>query len=222
MLMTEATTTTEGQTASQTAAETNSAGLQTSNDGQAAQQQATSDASQASSQDGNTTGESSSEAGKPSGAPEQYSDFSFPEGAQMDAKGIEAFTAFAKDSNLSQEAAQALIDKMAPAMAERQVSVLNEARQMWADQSRGDKEFGGSKLDASVKTANDVLTQYGTPELRTLLVESGLGNHPEVIRVLSRVGNVLSADSVVTGSTGAKAPASTWDSMSTRLYPSQQ
>jgi hypothetical protein len=50
--------------------------------------------------------------------------------------------------------------------------------------------------------AKKALDAFGTAELRSLLNESGLGNHPEVIRFMFRAGKAISEDSMVTGTKG--------------------
>ena len=62
--------------------------------------------------------------------------------------------------------------------------------------------------------AKKALETFGTPELRTLLNESGMGNNPEVIRAFYRVGKAISEDKFVSGKA---TPADANDARS--LYP---
>ena len=156
--------------------------------------------------------------GKPEGAPEKY-EFASPEGVQLDPKSVEVFSEVAKELNLSQEAAQKVIDKVGPAMAARQAEALAQARADWTEGAKSDKEYGGDKLPENLAVAKKALDQFGTPELRTLLNESGLGNHPEVIRVFYRAGKAISEDEFVPG--GAGRPTGSKD-YATSLYPNQQ
>lgn len=104
--------------------------------------------------------------------------------------------------DLPQDKAQLMLDKMAPVLAQRQAEQIQAVRTEWADTSRADKEFGGDKLGESLATAKKAMDAFATPELRTLLDESGLGNHPEVIRLFYRTGKAMSEDSLVTGAPG--------------------
>lgn len=207
-LMTEAPATQEGQTTSQPAADVQAPAATDT----ATQRQADGD------QAAKPEGEAKEGQGKPEGAPEKY-EFAQPDGVEMDEAGLAAFSDFAKSVNLSQEAAQAMLDKLAPAMAQRQQAVIEATRQQWAETARTDKEFGGDKLTDSLASAKKALDQFGTPELRTLLNDSGLGNHPEMIRLMVRAGKAISEDSFVGGGTGA--PASSKNAASS-LYPNQQ
>ena len=135
---------------------------------------------------------------KPQGAPETYT-FQAPEGTTLDDAVLESFSAVAKELDLPQDKAQMVLDKMAPVLATRQVEQLQAARETWAETSRADKEFGGEKLDENLAVAKKAMDAFATSELRALLDESGLGNHPEVIRMFYRTGRAMSEDRFVTG-----------------------
>ena len=105
---------------------------------------------------------------KPQAAPEKY-EFKAPEGKQFDAEVLSTYSEVARELNLSQEAAQRVLDAMAPKMAERQVAQIEAIRTEWANTSKTDKEFGGEKLSENLSTAKKALDAFGTTELRTLL-----------------------------------------------------
>jgi len=138
---------------------------------------------------------------KPEGAPEKY-EFKAEEGVTLDDQVIGAFSEVAKELNLSQDAAQKVLDKMAPVIASRQAEQIEAAQAAWTDSAKTDKEYGGDKLQENLAVAKQALDTFGTPELRTLLNESGLGNHPEVIRVFYRAGKAISQDKFVSGAGG--------------------
>lgn len=220
-LMTDtAATTTEGTASSQDAASTTSqGGEQTAN-----QQQANADQNQTSTQDGAKDGVTDGNTeGKPQGAPESY-EFKAPEGKEFDAEVLTAFSEVAKEANLSQEAAQKLLDKMGPTIAQRQMEQFENIKNDWAQSAQTDKEFGGEKLNENLAVAKKALDSFGTPELRTLLNESGLGNNPEVIRFMYRAGKAISEDKFVGSTTGANprgAPKS-FNDQASALYSNQQ
>lgn len=151
------------------------------------------------------------------GAPETY-EFKAPDGSEFDPKVIEKFSSVAKAQGLTQEAAQAILDEMGPVLAERSSEALASARAQWVEQARADKEFGGDKFDESLGAAKKAIETFATPELRQLLETSGLGDHPEVIRLMTRIGRAISPDSVVRGQ--PSAPAET--DRAARLYPTMK
>jgi hypothetical protein len=157
------------------------------------------------------------EADAPKGAPEAYQ-FKGPEGSKFDTKVIEEFASVAKELDLPQDAAQKILDKVGPVIAARQAEARDAAVQQWADDAKTDKEFGGEKLNENLAVAKKALDAFGSPELRTLLNESGLGNHPELIRMMVRAGKAISEDTMVTGGQGG----STDRAAASVLYPNQK
>jgi hypothetical protein len=221
-LMTDqAATTTEGAPASQDASSTQPTG----GEQQASQQQADSTQNQQAGQDGQKTGNAESDkAGDTSkqGAPEAY-EFKPPEGQQFDPEVMNSFSEIAKELNLPQDAAQKMVDKVAPKILERQMQALETVRNEWAESARTDKEFGGEKLNDNLVTAKKALDAFGSPELRQLLNESGLGNHPEMIRLMYRAGKAISEDRFVGGTRGGqKSGPKGFNDLASALYSNQQ
>lgn len=133
------------------------------------------------------------------GAPDKY-EFKAPEGAAAYDSGlIAAFEAGAKEANLPQDAAQKLLDTMSPKIQEIQAAQVTAIRTGWAEASKSDKEFGGENLGANLAVAKKALDTFGTPELNKLLVSTGLGSHPEMIRLMFKAGKALSEDTFVAG-----------------------
>ena len=151
-------------------------------------------------------------------APETY-EFKAPEGRVFDSEVIAEYSKVAKELNLSQEAAQRVLDAVGPKLAERQAAQIEAVRNGWADNSKADKEFGGDKLTENLGVAKKALDQFGTAELRSLLNESGLGNHPEVIRFMYRAGKAISEDRIVTGAAAtAKSGPKSFADLADALY----
>jgi len=151
---------------------------------------------------------------KPDGPPETY-EFKAPEGKEYDAAVLEPFAEAAREANLTQDAAQKILDRMAPALAARQQEQVTTVRTGWLESSRADKEFGGERLQENLSAAKRALDSYAAPEFRKLLDDTGLGNHPEVIRMLVRVGKSMNEDSFVKGGAAFKG---THD-LAAKLYP---
>jgi hypothetical protein len=126
-------------------------------------------------------------------APEKY-EFKAPEGAILDEQLIGSFSEAAKELKLSQDAAQQLLDKMAPAIEKRNAEVFDTMRETWKQQTIVDKFIGGAELDKNLAVAKRGLEFAGSKELRKLLDDSGLGNHPEVIRAFHKVGAMIGED----------------------------
>ena len=80
---------------------------------------------------------------KPEGAPEKY-EWAAPEGVTLDESIMGSLSEVAKELNLPQAAAQKLVDKIAPVMAQRQVEQFEALRTEWRQASSSDQEFGGA------------------------------------------------------------------------------
>ena len=48
--------------------------------------------------------------------------------------------------------------------------------------------------------ATRAFAQFSSPELRSIMNDTGLGNHPEMIKVFAKIGEMLGEDSLVVGS----------------------
>lgn len=159
----------------------------------------------------------------PTSAPDRYEFTSPDEGAKYDANVLSAYGKVAKELNMTQEAAQKMLDNLAPVLRDNQISQIEATKAEWANNSKADKEFGGESLDANLSFAKKALDTYGSPELLALLNESGLGNHPEVIRAFYRAGKAISEDRFVGGkaTAGRSSGPRGFNELASSLYPNQ-
>jgi len=133
------------------------------------------------------------------GAPEKYTDFTMPEGMTLDkdmaAKAMELF----KGMNLSQEDAQKLVTLQAESAKALNDAVLQGYQQQvneWKDSSM---KLYGAKSQEEFAVAAQAINRFGTPELRSILNETGLGNHPELVKFFVQVGHAIKEDSPADG-----------------------
>ena len=145
--------------------------------------------------------------------PESY-DLKMPEGVQLDSAAAEEFTTIAKELKLDQAAAQKLAD-IGAKMATRQAEAHAQLVETWTEQVKTDKEIGGDKLDENLGVARKAIDTFGSPELKELLNSTGLGNHPEFVKLAFKVGKAISEDRFVTGS--PKGPET---DMAKKMFPS--
>ncbi len=145
---------------------------------------------------------------------------------ELDPDVITAFGDVAKDLDLPQDAAQKVLDKMAPVIQAKQAKVLEQVRTDWANESQSDEEFGGEALSANLDVAKTALDTFGSDSLKSLLQETGFGNHPEIIRFMYRAGKAISEDSYVGNSQGANAKGNSipkdFNGIANALYSNQQ
>lgn len=135
-------------------------------------------------------------------APEKY-EFGQIDGVDLDETVIGGFSDVAKEIGLSQEQAGAVVEKIAPLLAQREAQRVAEITQAWGEEAKQDKEIGGEQFDENLSVAKQALDAYGTDELKSILDESGIGNHKEVIKFMWRVGQTLQEDRLMSGDGGS-------------------
>ncbi|ENY6782862.1 peptidase [Providencia huaxiensis] len=133
-------------------------------------------------------------------APEKY-EFTAGEGQELDKEAVAAFEPIAREIGLSNEQAQKIVDvygsTIIPQIAKQQEAAWQKQVTEWAETVKADKELGSVE---SIGNAQKAMDQFGTPELKQYLNDSGLGNHPELFRIFSRIGKAMSEDGFVSGS----------------------
>ena len=160
-----------------------------------------------------TEGQEETEA---AGAPEEYGTFDLPDDFDMNQDTLAEYHTFAKENNLTQEQAQRGVDMVAQ-MKQAEMQQWVEQQKSWVEDAKADAEFGNDKFDESISVAVKARDSFGTSEFNEMLDSSGLGNHPEMIRFLHRVGKAISENSVVVG--GTTTSQLTREAV---LYPSMQ
>jgi len=135
-----------------------------------------------------------------------------PDGIELDTASVDQFKAIAQELKLPKEAAE----KIAGIAIQREVArreAFQQQVQDWHDATTADPELGKAENQATARKAIDT---FGTPELKAMLNASGLGNHPEVVRMALKVGKLISEDTIEQTNRSATAPA---QSLADRLYP---
>lgn len=134
-------------------------------------------------------------------------DVKLPDGSLLAAEKVEEVVAYAKDNKLTNEQAQALINRESDAVKswrDSQESAFEETKAKWVETVMSDKEIGGADFNKNVEFAHRALERFASPELKDALSKTGFGNHPELVRVFARIGKAMANDSLVKG--GADRP----------------
>ena len=220
MLMTEANQSNEGDTQQPVDTATSEQTTDTQQQTEGVQEQQVSDETSVVSE--------TSEQETKQGAPDNYEFNSKVADApqELDSEVLTAFGDVAKELDLPQEDAQKVLDKVAPVIQERQAKMLEQVRADWASESQSDEEFGGEALTENLNVAKQALDAFGTDAFKSLLQETGFGNHPEIIRFMYRAGKAISEDSYVGNSEGANPRGSNipkdFNGIANALYSNQQ
>lgn len=152
------------------------------------------------------------------GAPDEYQEFSLPDGMEVDSDALEKFLPIAKEKNFSQEEAQAVVDiasDMVQKTLAQQYTAWEEKRDGWLDEGRNDPDVGGKNYDQSVADAKLAIHQIGGKELKKALDETGAGNHPAMLKAFSKLGKLLREDDFDFGSAQKEGKKD----LASRLFP---
>lgn len=135
--------------------------------------------------------------------PPSYDGLTLPEGFDCAPESWDAFKNLAREINLTPEQAQKLVEYEASLAGRATKDAADEKRrtlERWADETRA---LYGAKLEEAISYALRAADTFGGPDLRALLEDTGLGNHPVIIRTLSGVGKSISEDSFCGGKPSA-------------------
>lgn len=128
--------------------------------------------------------------------------FDMPEGVELDQDDLAKFTDVAKELKLPADAAKKLVDLAAQREVAR-VQAFVEQVKSWETEVKADPELGKPENLAIAKKTIDT---FGSPELISLLKTTGMGNHPELVRLALKIGKAISEDTFVAGRNNGTPP----------------
>jgi len=90
-------------------------------------------------------------------------------------------------------------------------NILQEkTAEAWTEASRTDPEFGGAQFDANLAVAKRGYNMFASDELKSILEQTGYGNHPEVLRLFHKIGKLMGEDKFVGGGASSSFDARTF------------
>jgi len=135
-----------------------------------------------------------------------YADLKTPQDLPLaPAAGLDSFKDLFAELGIAPAAAQKLVDLQADLIRSQSEQARHQGEttaRAWANAAASDREYGGSDFTRNAGLARQTLQAFATPDLVGLLDQTGLGNHPELIRAFYRVGKAMQED----GRIAAAAP----------------
>jgi hypothetical protein len=131
--------------------------------------------------------------------PESY-DLKVPEGMEIEDAYVKSVAEYAKKHSLTNDQAQSVLNRelnLRASIIKGHEEELEQNAETWLNASETDGEIGGEAFQENVTLAKRVIDKFATPAFVNALNETGLGNHPEVIRIFHRIGKNLKDDSIV-------------------------
>jgi hypothetical protein len=140
------------------------------------------------------------------GRPDSYEGYDFsdlvPENYNQSL--VDQFRQKAFENGMSTEGARKMAEWYKQIETEQQNN-LNKARQqqsdMWIMELK--KDFGVG-FDDNIKHARKALDAYTDPTFRKYMDETGLGNHPSLVKAFAKIGRELSEDRLVQSETATR------------------
>lgn len=130
--------------------------------------------------------------------PEKY-ELKVPEGMTLDTALMEKMTPLFKEIGVTQEQAQKLADAYAPYVKAQVEATQKAAMDNFKAITDGWKtdtlKILGAEPDKAMAPAAKFLNTFGTPALREMLEETGLGNNPELVQAFIKAGKAIGTDS---------------------------
>lgn len=123
------------------------------------------------------------------------------EGYEVDQTMLEKLSPVFKELKLTQEAVQKIANVYAPlvqAQVEKQqqdsINHFKEITNGWKEETN---KLLGAEPAKELRFAAKFLNKFGSPELREMMKETGVGNHPELVKALIKAGKAISEDAFV-------------------------
>lgn len=138
-----------------------------------------------------------SKLGRPE-SPDKY-DFKMPDGTKVDEALIKEFRTAAHTSGLQPRQAQGLLDWFNKTQGDRMTAY---SKTMEDGVGKLKTEWGG-KFDEKLSVASRAVKEMGGDELISLLEETGLGNHPTLVKFFAKLGESTMESQLIVGDGGS-------------------
>lgn len=147
-----------------------------------------------------------------------YSGLKVPDGSKLDVKRVEEIATWAKERSLDPKVAQDILTReheLVSSVEAARAAEVDGLKDRLLNDLKADKEMGGDKLNSYVEPARRLVDRFGNEAFKSALDQTGLGNHPELVRFLANIAKAVGEDKLVlpsaNGGSSEKAP---WE----RLY----
>lgn len=158
---------------------------------------------------------------KAADTPIEYTDFTLPDGVDVDTPTLDAAKALFVEAKLPQDVAQKYVDfytEQTKKMGDTLVQNWVRTNEKWVSDFKADKEIGGERQTETLASVKQAVRKFGTPALQDALIATGAGNHPEFIRFFARVGKATGESAHIPAGQGAGSV----QAVASQLYPTMQ
>lgn len=142
----------------------------------------------------------------PAAAPTDYA-LTLPTDSPLTPEELATVQKEAKDAGLTKEKAEQMLqskDQTARAaqtrLQEQQAKAFEATKTQWRSDVEKDPEMGGDKFNETVALSSRAFKTLASPELQIWAEKTGLGSYPEFVRLMAKVGKLMSEDRLIRGS----------------------
>lgn len=137
-------------------------------------------------------------------APESYDAWTVPEGFTLDSAISEGANPIFKEFGLTQAQGQKLVDfyiKQQQSTGDANRAAYQAVVEGWRDATMKDPEMGSKiqEIQTAIGRAKNLLSPAERTALDTVMNNTGLGNHPDVVRALWKISQRVTEGTHVTG-----------------------
>ena len=141
-------------------------------------------------------------------------DLKLPKDTLLEPGAAERIAAEAKAQGLSNEAAQALLEREHAAIGRFNAYLAEETAKVvqgWEQQIRTDPEIGGKDYERNMIEANRLLDKVAPEGFKEMLKKTGFGSHPDFMRVMVRLSKGSREDRFVHAGAAAPRQREPWE-----------
>ncbi len=130
------------------------------------------------------------------GRPEDHNGYNL---GDVEPEQTENFRQFAHQLGLNNQQAETIYQAYQQDIAERDQVSQQQFEQFEVDNLNALQQEWGDQFNHNLEMARRAFMNFATPEAVQIVEETGMGNHPELLKVFARIGEVLAEDSVLPG-----------------------
>ena len=130
------------------------------------------------------------------GRPEDHNGYNL---GDFEPEQTENFRQFVHELGLNNQQAETIYQAYQQDIAERDQASQQEFEQFEVDNLNALQQEWGDQFNHNLEMARRAFMNFATPEAVKVIEETGMGNHPELLKVFARIGEVLAEDSVLPG-----------------------
>jgi len=131
------------------------------------------------------------------GRPDNPQGYNF--GDADDSEDLSDFKGYAHELGLTQRQAEALLDKIAEGNQMAQQQGQENIEKAEADAQASLTREWGQQYNQNLDYARRAFGRFASPEALSVMEETGLGNHPEILKLFAKVGEQLSEEQMLPG-----------------------